>query len=72
MIEEKDMTVATAPVALRGPDGALREDFVERVAQAIEAGDTAQLRELVGDLHEADVGDLIEALDPNCGRASSN
>jgi magnesium transporter len=33
------------------------------VAAAIEAGDAAQLRELVGDLHQADVGDLIEALD---------
>src|SRR5262249_15433723 len=33
-------------------------------AQAIEAGDSATLRELAGDLHEADVGDLIEALDP--------
>ena len=64
MIEEKDMTVASAPDPLRGPDGAVREDFVARVAQAIEAADPAQLRELVGDLHEADVGDLIEALDP--------
>ena len=63
MIEKKDMAVATAPVALREPDGTLREEFVERVAQAIDAGDTAQLRELVGDLHQADVGDLIQALD---------
>ena len=42
----------------------MREDFVERVAQAIAAADSAALRELVGDLHEADVGDLIEALEP--------
>ena len=63
MIEEKDMAVATAPVALREADGTLREEFVERVAQAIDASDTAQLRELVGDLHQADVGDLIQALD---------
>jgi magnesium transporter len=33
------------------------------VARAVVAGDTALLRELVSDLHEADVGDLIEALD---------
>jgi magnesium transporter len=63
MIEEKDMAVATAPVALREADGTLRDEFVERVAQAIDAGDAAQLRDLVGDLHQADVGDLIEALD---------
>jgi magnesium transporter len=63
MIEEKDMAVATTPIALREPDGTLREEFVERVVRAIDAGDSAQLRELVGDLHQADVGDLIEALD---------
>jgi magnesium transporter len=64
MLDEKDMTAAPAPIALRGQDGMLREDYVERVAQAIQAADTALLRELVGDLHQADVGDLIEALDP--------
>ncbi len=64
MLDEKDMTVTPAPIALRGEDGAVREDYVERVAQAIEAADAGSLRELVGELHEADVGDLIEALDP--------
>src|SRR6478672_10063535 len=64
MIEEKDM-IAAAPVALRDEDGAVREDYVERVAQAIADGDSPALRELVGDLHESDVGDLIEALDPD-------
>jgi magnesium transporter len=58
------MTVTQAPVALRDEDGAIRADFVERVARAVAAADSASLRELVGDLHEADVGDLIEALDP--------
>ena len=42
----------------------IRDEYVERVAAAIEAADAATLRELVGELHEADVGDLIEALDP--------
>ncbi len=62
-IADKD-TAATAALALRDEDGAVRADYVERVAQAIEAKDSAALRELVGDLHEADAGDLIEALDP--------
>jgi magnesium transporter len=53
----------TAP-ALRGEDGAVRADYVEFVAQAIEAADVARLRELAGDLHEADLGALIEALAP--------
>ena len=61
-VADKD-TAATA-LALRDEDGAVREDYVERVAQAIAAGDSAALRELVGDQHEADAGDLIEALDP--------
>jgi magnesium transporter len=65
MLDEKDMTVTPAPIALRGEDGALREDYVERVTRAIEAADAVALRELVGELHEADLGDLIEALDPD-------
>jgi magnesium transporter len=63
MLDEEVMAAVPAPVALRGENGAVREDYVERVTQAIEAADSAMLRELVGDLHEADVGDLIEALD---------
>ena len=58
-IDEK----ASVPLALRDEDGTVRADYVERVAQAIEAN-SAALRDLVGDLHEADAGDLIEALDP--------
>ena len=53
----------TAPVP-RDEEGALRADYVEQVTQAIEAGDTDALRALVADLHEADVGALIEALEP--------
>ena len=65
MLDNKDMTAAQPPIALRGEDGAVRADYVERVAQAIERADFAALRELVGDLHESDAGDLIEALDPD-------
>ncbi len=64
MLENKDMAAAQPPIPLRGEDGAVRADYVERVAQAIERADSAALRELVGDLHESDAGDLIEALDP--------
>jgi magnesium transporter len=49
---------------LRGEDGAVRGEFVERVAQAIDAGDVSALRDLVGDLHEADLGAVLEALEP--------
>jgi magnesium transporter len=64
MLEEKDVTAAASADALRDEDGAVRTDFVERVAQAIATENSAALRELIGELHQADVGDLIEALDP--------
>jgi len=63
MLDEKDMAVTREPDALRTEQGALRGEYVDRVAEAVRQGDTALLRELVGDLHQADVGDLIEALD---------
>jgi magnesium transporter len=62
MLEEK-IAASAAPVALRDEDGALRGGLVDRMAQAIVAGDAAVLRTLLGDLHESDVGDLIQALD---------
>ena len=61
MLEEKPAPVP--PITLRDEEGAVRADFVERVAQAIGADDSAALRALIADLHQADVGDLIEALD---------
>jgi magnesium transporter len=51
--------------ALRDEAGAIRPDYLERVRDAVEHHDSAVLRDLVGDLHESDAGDLIEALDPD-------
>jgi magnesium transporter len=62
--QDPTATVPQASGALRDEDGAIRGDYVERVAAAIEALDAATLRALLGGLHEADAGDLIEALDP--------
>ena len=64
MLDEKDMTVTRPPVELREEDGALREEFVQRVRESVEAADRPAVLALVGDLHEADVGAVIEALDP--------
>jgi magnesium transporter len=50
---------------LRDADGAVNPDFVARVADAVREGRSAALRELVSDLHEADLGNLIEALEPD-------
>ncbi len=50
--------------AMRGEAGEIRPEFVERIASAVHDADAAFLREAVAELHEADLGDLIEALDP--------
>ncbi len=70
MLDEKDMTAAEqasahAPLALRDEDGAIRHEYVERVAEAIAGEDLATLRALVADLHQADAGALLQALDPD-------
>src|SRR3954466_14782290 len=49
---------------MRDEDGDIRPEFVEKVSVAVQAADAAFLREIVAELHEADLGDLIEALDP--------
>ncbi len=51
--------------ALRDETGEIRADYLERVRDAVVHHDSAVLRRLVGELHEADAGDLIEALDPD-------
>ena len=48
---------------MRGEAGEIRPEFVERIARAIRDADATFLREAVAELHEADLGDLIEALD---------
>ena len=69
MVDEKDMaaTLDAAPnaPALRDAEGAIRPEFVEQVTEAIAGRDAGLLRALVGELHESDTGDLIEALDPD-------
>jgi magnesium transporter len=64
MLDPKDMTAKPAAAALRDEDSSIRTEFLERVGEAIERRDAKVLRELAGELHEADTGDLIEALDP--------
>ena len=53
----------TSAPPLRTKDGSIRVAFVRQVARAIDAADVAALRGLVGDLHESDLGAVLEALD---------
>ncbi|EJW12713.1 Magnesium transporter [Rhodovulum sp. PH10] len=64
MLDDPETTTAARDAPrLRDEDGAIRDEFVDLVRTAIEADDAATLRELVGDLHEADTGALLHALD---------
>jgi len=64
MLDDKDMTAPAFDVSVRDAEGAIRADYVARVAEAIAAPDPETLRHLVSDLHRADAGALLEALDP--------
>jgi magnesium transporter len=50
---------------LRDDSGAIRADIVEQVAAAVEGNNKAALADLIGGWHEADLGDLLAALDPD-------
>jgi magnesium transporter len=75
MADERDIAVsshraspgadpaASEALPLREDGGNIRPEFVEQVAAAIRGRDAGLLRTLAGELHEADTGDLIEALD---------
>jgi magnesium transporter len=69
MAEDIDVAQpAEAPVLdrlqMRDAEGQLRHEFVEQVAKAIHAVDRPLLCDVVAELHEADLGDLIGALEP--------
>jgi magnesium transporter len=50
-------------VPMRDNDGAIRESFIDEITRCIEQGNKPFLSSLVAELHEADLGDLIEALE---------
>src|SRR5829696_6947721 len=73
MADERDQAGAVAPtegeaflarLPMRDDDGAVRSAFIEEISGSVERGNAPFLRSLVAELHEADLGDLIEALDP--------
>jgi magnesium transporter len=52
------------PPPFRDEDEEINRDFVAAASEAIAAADAERLRELVRDFHESDLGDLLEALEP--------
>ncbi len=63
----EDVDVAEKSVLERLPmrddGGEIRREFVDNIARAIAADDAPFLRAVVAELHEADLGDLIAALE---------
>jgi len=55
---------ASAHLPMREQDGEIRPEYVEAISRAIHAADRPLLCTVVAELHEADLGDLIEALEP--------
>ncbi|MCC8970272.1 magnesium transporter [Bradyrhizobium brasilense] len=53
-----------ARMPMRDEEGELRGEFVAAISRAIHAADRPLLCEVVAELHEADLGDLIAALEP--------
>jgi magnesium transporter len=70
MVEETDVAPpAEASILerlpMRNEEGEIRPEFIEEIARCIRAGEAEFLREVVAELHEADLGDLIGALEPD-------
>jgi magnesium transporter len=68
MADDMELAVLQAVpghLPMRDEDGDLRPAFVEAISRAVHAADTAFLKEIIGELHEADLGDLISALEPD-------
>jgi magnesium transporter len=52
-------------LSMRDENGEIRPEFVRGIAQAIHDANVPLLRTTVAELHEADLGDLIGALEPD-------
>jgi magnesium transporter len=66
MAEQIDVAADTSGLdhlPMRDEDGEIRREFVEEIARAIHAAEVPLLRAVVAELHEADLGDLIGALE---------
>lgn len=50
---------------MRDEEGEIRPRFVGMIADAVQRGDSDFLCKIVAELHEADLGNLIEALEPD-------
>ncbi|WP_439497911.1 magnesium transporter [Bosea sp. (in: a-proteobacteria)] len=64
MVDAENAADDTVARTIRDEDGAIDAALVEQVSQAVLLSDLTTLRGVVADMHEADLGALLEALDP--------
>ena len=62
-VDDKTAPESGSATTFRDEEGRINAPFVEHIVRAMAADNAARLRELTEDLHEADIGALIEALD---------
>lgn len=67
--DSRDRDQKNGVPALRDGDGALRHEFIAAIEQALEDQNAERLNQLAGDLHEADLADLLEAQGSDSRRA---
>jgi len=60
--ETSERQIEETALAIRDADGVLEPRFIVSVSAAITAVDAPRLRALVDDLHESDLGDVLQAL----------
>ncbi|HEV2552176.1 MAG TPA: magnesium transporter [Bosea sp. (in: a-proteobacteria)] len=63
MTDTENAAVESPERPIRDEDGAIDSRLVEQVSQALLLSDLTTLRAVVADMHEADLGALLEALD---------
>ncbi len=63
MTDTQNAAVESSERPIRDEDGAIDSRLVEQVSQALQLSDLTTLRAVVADMHEADLGALLEALD---------
>ena len=53
---------APGEIEIRDSEGAFLPDFVRAIELALDEGKVSEVRDLAGDIHDADLADLIELL----------
>lgn len=69
MTDNPENKPAAAENAIYSEDGAIRTAFLAAIGAAIADRDTLALKHIVADLHETELGDVLDALQPEQRRA---